>query len=488
MNAALAQKKAARAPGRVDDDPAEAVRFFADRVRVYPKRVRGPIRRIKWAILFFCLTLYYALPWLRWDRGPGAPSQAVLLDVSGPRFYFFELEIWPQEIVYLTGVLVLAAVSLFLVTSIAGRLWCGFTCPQTVWTDLFMWVERVIEGDRGARLRRDAGPATLDKVWRKIAKHAAWIVIAAATGGVWIMYYVDAPTLAVNFFTGRATGTEYFFAGLFTATTYLLAGWAREQVCTYMCPWPRFQAAMFDDKTITVTYQAWRGETRGPHKSGQSWEGRGDCIDCGQCVAACPTGIDIRDGSQLECIGCGLCVDACNDVMRRVQRPQGLITWDSLANQNAKAKGQSAAFKLIRPRSLLYMALLTVVSGAMIYGLATRSTFSVSVQRDRAPLYVKLADGSVRNGYAVKVINKTQETHYFMLESRQLDRATLQVSESGDAPAAAVMLPVKADTVGDFRILVQAPPNGVASRPITFLLRDVTTGKEADYRSVFLGP
>jgi cytochrome c oxidase accessory protein FixG len=492
MNASVDQKKAARAPGgapgRVDDDPVEAVRFFADRVRVYPKRVRGPIRRAKWAILFFCLTLYYLLPWVRWDRGPGAPSQAVLLDISGPRFYFFDLEIWPQEIVYLTGLLVLAAVALFLVTSIAGRLWCGFTCPQTVWTDLFMWVERVIEGDRGARLRRDAGPSTLDKVWRKIAKHTAWVVIAAATGGVWIMYYVDAPTLAVNFFTGRATATEYFFAGLFTATTYLLAGWAREQVCTYMCPWPRFQAAMFDDKTITVTYQAWRGETRGPHKAGQGWEGRGDCIDCGQCVAACPTGIDIRDGSQLECIGCGLCIDACNDVMRRVQRPEGLVTWDSLANQTAKAQGLTAKLKLIRPRSLLYLALLTVVSGAMVYGLATRSSFSISVQRDRAPLFVKLADGSVRNGYAVKVINKTAETHYFTLETRELDRAILQVGESGDAPATAVVLPVRADTVGDFRILVQANPNGVASRPITFILRNTTTGKGVDYRSVFLGP
>jgi cytochrome c oxidase accessory protein FixG len=255
-----------------------------------------------------------------------------------------------------------------------------------------------------------------------------------------------------------------------------------------MCPWPRFQAAMFDDQTITVTYQAWRGETRGPHKAGQSWDGRGDCIDCGQCVAACPTGIDIRDGSQLECIGCGLCVDACNDVMRRVQRPLDLVTWDSLANQTAKAKGGAARLRLIRPRSLLYLALLTLISGLMIYGLATRTTFSVSVQRDRAPLFVKLSDGSIRNGYSVKVINKTLETHYFTLETLDLPQAILQVGESGDAPAAAVVLPVRADSVGDFRILVQAQPTGVASRPVTFVLRDTTTGKEANYRSVFLSP
>ncbi len=488
MSSAIAQKKPDRKQTQVEGDPIEAVRFFADRVRVYPKRVHGPIRRIKWAILFFCLTLYYVLPWIRWDRGPGAPSQAVLLDVSGPRFYFFDLEIWPQEIVYLTGVLVMAAVALFLVTSIAGRLWCGFTCPQTVWTDLFMWVERVIEGDRGARLRRDAGPATFDKIWRKIAKHSAWLIVAAATGGVWIMYYVDAPTLAMNFLTGDATATEYFFAGLFTATTYLLAGWAREQVCTYMCPWPRFQSAMFDDKTITVTYQNWRGEKRGPHKAGQGWEGRGDCIDCGQCVAACPTGIDIRDGAQLECIGCGLCIDACDDVMLRVQRPLKLITFDSLANQTAKSCGQQPKTRLVRPRSLLYLSLLGAIGAAMVYGLATRTTFSISVQRDRAPLFVKLADGSLRNGYAVKVINKTQETHYFTLETQELDRAILQVGESGDAPATAVVLPVPADSVGNFRILVHARSEGPSSRPITFILRDATTGKTADYRSSFMGP
>ena len=488
MTAVIAPKTVDRKPPKVEDDPAEAVRFFADRIRVYPKKVRGPIRQVKWAILFFCLTIYYALPWLRWDRGPGAPSQAVLLDVSGRRFYFFDLEIWPQEIFYLTGLLVLAAVALFLVTSIAGRLWCGFACPQTVWTDLFMWVERAIEGDRGARLRRDAGPTTFDKIWRKLAKHSAWLMLAAATGGVWIMYYVDAPTLATNFLIGEATSSEYFFAGLFTVSTYLLAGWAREQVCTYMCPWPRFQSAMFDDQTVTVTYQAWRGEARGPHKPHDSWDGRGDCIDCGQCIAACPTGIDIRDGVQLECIGCGLCIDSCNDVMRRIQRPEQLITFDSLANQTARAKGETPKIRLIRPRSLLYMALLAVVSAAMLFGLLTRSNFSISVQRDRAPLYVKLADGSLRNGYSVKVTNKTQETHYFNLETRELDRTIIQVAESGDAPAAAVVLQIPADSVGEFRVLVYSAPGAAASRPITFLLQDPTTGREADYRSTFMGP
>src|SRR4051812_5931005 len=274
----------------VSDPDARGIPLFAPHEHVYPKSVKGPVRRIKWAVLCVCLAVYYLLPWLRWDRGPGQPNQAVLLDIADGRFYFFGLEIWPQEIYYLTGLLISGAILLFLVTSIAGRLWCGYACPQTVWTDLFLWVERRLEGDRAQRIRRDAQAWSAGKLARKLAKHAIWLVIAAATGGAWIMYYVDAPTLARNFFTGDAGVTAYSMAALFTATTYLLAGWAREQVCTYMCPWPRFQSAMLDDHSLIVTYQAWRGDPRGAHKQGSSWEGRGDCIDCHQCQAACPTG------------------------------------------------------------------------------------------------------------------------------------------------------------------------------------------------------
>ena len=231
-------------------------------MRVYPKTVHGPVRRIKWAILVACLTIYYLLPWLRWHRGPGQPTQAVLLDISHERFYFFDLELWPQDIWLLAGLLILGAVGLFLVTSLFGRLWCGYTCPQTVWTDLFMWVERWVEGDRNERMQRDAAPLNADTIWKKFLKHSIWLAIAFWTGGAWIMYYVDAPTVTVEFWTGQASNQVYFFTGLFTVTTYLLAGWAREQVCTYMCPWPRFQSAMLDDQSFTVTYQGWRGEPR----------------------------------------------------------------------------------------------------------------------------------------------------------------------------------------------------------------------------------
>ncbi|MEX2643417.1 MAG: cytochrome c oxidase accessory protein CcoG [Acetobacterales bacterium] len=292
--------------------------LFAPRVRVYPKRVAGTFRRLKWAALTVLLAIYYLAPWLRWDRGPGAPDQAFLVDMPHRRAYFLWIEIWPQEVYYLAGLLIMGALGLFLATSLLGRVWCGYACPQTVWTDLFMWVERLIEGDRAARIRLDKGPWTVRKAAKKAAKHAAWIVISVLTGGAWVMYFNDAPTLARDLLALQFPTTVLYFVGLFTASTYLLGGIAREQVCTYMCPWPRFQSAMTDEDTAVVTYEAWRGEPRGPVRKEQGRDGRGDCVDCKQCIAVCPTGIDIRDGNQLECIGCGLCIDACNDIMARV--------------------------------------------------------------------------------------------------------------------------------------------------------------------------
>ena len=299
----------------------------------------------------------------------------------------------------------MAAVGLFLVTSLLGRVWCGYTCPQTVWTDLFMWIEHLVEGDRNERMKRDAGPTTFDSAWRKVVKHGTWLGVAFWTGGAWIMYYVDAPTVTVEFWTGTASKEVYFFTALFTATTYLFAGWAREQVCTYMCPWPRFQSAMLDEQSLTVTYQGWRGEPRLRGRRHDDTQG-GDCIDCGACVTACPTGIDIRDGIQLECINCGLCVDACNHVMERTGRPKWLITWDTLADQAAKAEGRQATFKFLRPRTIIYVSALFIAVSVMTVALATRSSVGLSVLHDRAPLFVRLPDGSLRNGYTVKIANK----------------------------------------------------------------------------------
>jgi cytochrome c oxidase accessory protein FixG len=463
--------------------------LYANRVRVYPKSVDGLVRRVKWAVLIGCLGLYYLLPWLRWHRGVNQPDQAVLLSIWNERFYFFNLEFWPQDIYYLAGLLIMSAVGLFLVTSLVGRVWCGFTCPQTVWTDLFMWVERLIEGDRNERMKRDAAPVSLGTVWRKTLKHAVWLGIAFWTGGAWIMYYVDAPTVTVEFWTGAASTQVYFFTFLFTATTYLLAGWAREQVCTYMCPWPRFQSAMLDEQSLTVTYQGWRGEPRmrGRRHAGDAG---GDCIDCGACVTACPTGIDIRDGIQMECISCGLCIDACNHVMAKTGRPRALITWDTLADQAAKARGEQASFRLFRPRTIIYVSALVLAVCVMGVALATRSGLGISVLHDRAPLFVRLASGDLRNGYTVKIVNKANTQVLYELSVQGLPGAVLTEADEGLGPASLLGLPVNADSVGTFRVMVAGQPAALqdGEQAINFMLSNTLTGEHTVYRSLFMGP
>ncbi len=481
-------------PATGEEVPASDVQLYADRVRVYPRSVHGIARNIKWAILVLCLVVYYVTPWIRWDRGEGRPNQAILLDMAHERFYIFGLTYWPDDIYLLTGALILAAVGLFLVTSLAGRVWCGYACPQTVWTDLFMWVERLIEGDRNARMKRDAAPASLDKAWRKLAKHAAWVAIAFWTGGAWIMYYVDAPTVTVQFWTGQASREVCFFTALFTVFTYVLAGWAREQVCTYMCPWPRFQASMLDEQSFIVTYQKWRGEPRG--KGRRDAEGRvageklGDCIDCNACVNVCPTGIDIRDGVQLSCINCGLCVDACNEIMTKAGRPKWLILWDTLARQDAKAQGRHEAIHLLRPRTLIYVTALLLATSVMGGALAMRSHVNLSVLHDRAPLFVKVRDGSIRNAYTLKVSNKTDMPASFSLVLGGLPGGAMALSDEAENRQPALKLDVPRDAIGTFRVLVYGTPTRLAdgSQKVGFMLRNTATGESTEVSSVFMGP
>jgi cytochrome c oxidase accessory protein FixG len=467
--------------------------LYASRIKVQPRDVRGPIRRIKWLVLGVLLAIYYVTPWLRWDRGPDAPDQAVLIDMAARRAYFFFIEIWPQEVYYLTGLLVLGAVGLFFVTSLFGRLWCGYTCPQTVWTDLFMWVERKVEGDRGARIRLDRQAMNGAKLRKRLTKHGIWLLIALLTGGAWIMYFQDAPTFVAEFFTGQASSGTYFFVGLFTATTYLLAGWAREQVCTYMCPWPRFQAAMFDEDTLVVTYQRWRGEPRGKHKKGDSWEGRGDCIDCSACVAVCPTGIDIRDGQQMECIGCGLCIDACNEVMAKVGRPPNLIAFDTEANQMALEDGRERPkWKFLRLRTLFYSMLFVGVAAAMLVTYVTRANVDINVLHDRAPLFVTLSDGDIRNGYTIKILNMTREPRSFQLAyelGEGVEASSLDVVNV-ESTGARATLTADPDSVETYKLYVRAPAEDLPdeSVPITFTLTDPSRGERVTYDSVFRGP
>lgn len=468
--------------------------LYVSAEKIYPQAVLGRFRKIKWALLFLTLGIYYALPFVRWDRGPHAPNQAVLIDFKTERAYFFFVEIWPQEVYYLTGLLVLAAMALFLMNAVAGRLWCGYLCPQTVWTDLFLAVERWIEGDRRARMALDAAPWTLEKISRKALKHAVWIAIAWWTGGAWVLYFADAPTLVRDLASGSASWAAYGWIATLTASTYVLAGHMREQVCLYMCPWPRIQAALTDAHALNVAYRRDRGEPRMSTKRAAaalaSGLPAGGCVDCRQCVTACPTGVDIREGSQLGCIQCGLCIDACDAVMDKIGRPGGLIGYDTEANILRRGRGLAQRYKVLRPRTALYASLIAGVGGVMLYALATRSSAGLDVIHDRNPIFVRLSDGGVRNGYAVRILNKRSHPRSFALSVEGLAGATIEAvgAEAGSDGSPVVEVP--ADQSREIRVVVAAPSPGPydATTPITFHVSDRLAGETARAGDFFKAP
>ncbi|MDF3025553.1 MAG: cytochrome c oxidase accessory protein CcoG [Alphaproteobacteria bacterium] len=451
----------------------ENITFFEKQKRIYPRAVEGRYRRLKWAAIALLLGIYYATPWLRWHRGENLPDQAVLIDMPARRAYFFGIEIWPDEVYFITGILVLAAIGLFFATSLLGRVWCGYACPQTVWTDLFVWVEEKIQGDRNARIRLDQQGLTFGRIWKKTLTHALWIVIGLCTGGAWVFYFNDAPTLLDHIrHLDVPWSVGSWILGL-TASTYLMAGYAREQVCKYMCPYARFQSAMFDRDTLIIGYDPGRGEPRGKHKKGTSWEGHGHCIDCTQCVAVCPVGIDIRNGLQMECIACGLCVDACNDIMDKVDLPRGLIRYDTQRNYDARKGGNTnkSRLRIWRPRTFYYMAVLSLVSGLMIYGLIARPRMELHASQNRNPLFVKLSDGSIRNNYLVKIFNKTHETRHFALKVRGLD--TKEVSVQSAIPLDLANLEVTGGIVAQYRVMITAEKQAEPRRRIEISAREV---------------
>lgn len=468
--------------------------LYAKYVKVYPKDVKGTFRTIRYWLLSIFLSVYFLLPWVRWERGEGMPDQAVLLDIPGRRLYYFFIELWPQQIYFLTGVLVLAAVALFMVTAIAGRIWCGFACPQTIWTDLFLWIERRIEGDRAARQKLDKAPWTVEKFQRKFAKQVLWIAASFLTGTTFCAYVVDAPTLWSNVLTLQATPSNWTFIALFSGLTYVLGGYAREQVCIYMCPWPRFQAAMQDEESYVVTYEEWRGEPRGFQRKAVSWEerqaaGGGDCIDCGLCAQVCPTGIDIRNGNQLACIGCGLCIDACNEVMRKINRPGKLITLDTEVAQVCRAKGEPPRYHPFRPRTLAYAAVLSLVIVVMVVGYLLLPRLDISVQRDRAPLFVMLTDGAVRNTYTFKIVNMDPQPHTYTLTVGGLAGASITMLGQENQWQEKLALTAGPDTVETYRLFVRAPRASVtaASQQLVFTVK-TDQGESVHYDSVFMGP
>jgi cytochrome c oxidase accessory protein FixG len=469
--------------------------LYGSRNKIYPQSVSGFYRRVKWAILIFTLGVYYLLPFARWDRGVYAPDQPVLVDLANRRFYFFFIEIWPQEIYYLTGLLILAALTLFLMNAIAGRIWCGYLCPQTIWTDLFMAVERMIEGDRRERMLKDRGRWTLRRIHDFLAKHFIWLMIAWWTGGAWVLYFTDAPTLVVELATFRGPFIAYLWIGILTATTYFFAGYMREQVCTYMCPWPRIQAALTDEHALNVTYRYDRGEPQASVKQAESLRAQGkaagDCVDCNQCFNVCPTGVDIRDGLQIDCIQCGLCIDACDNVMTRIGRPAGLIGYDTEINVQRRLSGLDALkIRIIRPRTLLYAAFIAIVGSIMLYALVTRSPIEISVLHDRNPVYVRLSDGGLRNAYTLRLLNKELQPRHFHLDVTGLHGARLEVigaQTDGDGRA---FVEVGPDQSREIRALVTIKDSNDARhrRDIRISATDVMTGRAAMVKDHFIGP
>ena len=457
--------------------------LYEARKGVYPKAVDGFFRRLKWGIMAVTLAIYYITPWLRWDRGPYAPDQAVLIDLANRRFYMFQIEIWPHEFYYVVGLLVMAGIGLFLVTSAVGRAWCGYACPQTVWTDLFLHVERYIDGDRNAQTRLERAPWGPQKIAKRLGKWSVWLFIAFWTGGAWIMYFADAPTLVRDFWSGEAAPVAYATVGILTATTFIFGGFMREQLCIYMCPWPRIQTAMMDEKSLLVTYKEWRGEKRGSLKAAQADPAAfGDCIDCNQCVAVCPTGIDIREGPQIGCITCALCIDACDNVMAQIGKPRGLIDYCTLDDAEVeKAGGTSHPVlkTLFRSRTLIYFGIWVSIGLAMLFTLGQRTRLDLAVQPDRNPVYVRLSDGSIRNNYTLKIRNMETRPRIVDVYVEGLPGAVIW-TPAGKREFATqhIHFAVAPDAVHKVKLFVAAPAEGPEHSAFT-ISTNARTGDES---------
>ena len=429
--------------GELSDDAATSVvSMYVKQRKIYARAVSGWFAGWRWAAVWATQLVFYGLPWLQWND-----RQAVLFDLGARRFYIFGMVLYPQDFIYLTALLVIAAYALFLFTAVAGRLWCGFACPQTVYTEIFMWVERKVQGDRIARMKRDAGPWTLDRSWRAALKQSAWIAIALWTGFTFVGYFTPIKTLA-QLVSQLALGPwETFWVLFYGFATYGNAGFMREQVCKYMCPYARFQSAMFDKDTLIVSYDTERGEPRGSRsrKADRKALGKGDCIDCGLCVQVCPTGIDIRKGLQYECIGCTACIDVCDGVMDKMGYPRGLVRFDT---QNGVSQHLTQAQRLrrvFRPRVLVYSAILLLLVAALATSMALRSPFRVDVVRDRASLARLVDDGQIENVYRLQIMNATEQPQRYRVSVKGLPGIVLDGADTLDVlPAQARWMSVAA--------------------------------------------
>lgn len=448
--------------------------LYEKRQKVYPREVHGLFAGLRLTGVVVLLGLFYGVAWLTWDG-----RQAVLWDLPERKFYLFGLVFWPQDFVYLALLLIIAALSLFFFTTIAGRLWCGYACPQTVWTEVFLWMERLVEGGRIRQMRLDQAPMSWHKLRIKTTKHVLWIAFAAFTGFTFVGYFTPIRELAAKLGTMQIGPWETFWILFYGFATYGNAGWMREQVCKYMCPYARFQSAMFDEHTLVVSYDARRGEPRGPRRPGVDHRalGLGDCINCGLCVQVCPTGIDIRDGLQYECISCSACIDACDSVMDKMGYPKGLIRYTT---QNAL---EGKPTRVLRPRVLVYGAILLGLAGTAAWSIANRVPLQLDVIRDRNQLYRETDDGRIENVYTLKILNMAEKPHEYVLEARGIPGVEL-AHDAG-------RLRVDAGTVASLPVRLRAEEGALERRSteVEFRLRALDDPRIAVRREArFLGP
>ena len=435
--------------------------LYEVRRKIYPRAVHGWFAAWRWALVWATQIVFYGGPWLSWNG-----RQALLFDIAHRKFYLFGLVFWPQDIIYLTVLLIVSALSLFLFTALAGRLWCGYACPQTVYTEIFLWIERVIEGDRNARMKLDRQKAGANKIALKAAKHAAWIAVALWTGITFVGFFTPIRELCANMLGLSMGPWEAFWVLFYGFATYGNAGWMREQVCKYMCPYARFQSAMFDKDTLVITYDAKRGEPRGKGAD------KGDCVDCGICVQVCPTGIDIRQGLQYECIGCAACIDGCNQVMTKVGKPQKLIRYSTLNAIEGKPT------RVLRPRVLVYSVILASVATAAAASLYLRTPLKVDVIRDRAAIAREVEGGLIENVYRLQIMNTTEEARAYTISVRGLPDIHVWGEPTVGVPAATGrMVPIK----------VRAAPAASGTHPIEFEVRALgVDGVAVTEHSVFI--
>jgi len=436
----------------------QVIRMYEARQEIHPREAKGRYASLRWLCVWLTQLAFYGLPWLTWNG-----RQAVLFDLATRKFYLFGLVLWPQDFIYLAALLIISAWLLFLVTAVAGRVWCGFACPQTVYTEIFLWIERKIEGPRSARMAMARQGPSLTKFSKKTGKHLAWGAVALWTGFTFVGYFTPIKVLGAATFTLAFGPWEWFWVLFYALATYGNAGWLREQVCKYMCPYARFQSSMFDRDTLIVTYDAKRGEPRGKvaKETGMSVNG-GSCIDCTMCVQVCPTGIDIRNGLQYECIGCAACVDACNGVMDKVNQPRGLIRYST---DRAMADGMTAQDirrRAMRPRVLIYCAGLVLVVIAVASSLALRTPLKMDVIRDRGSMGREVDGGAIENVYRLQIMNTAEQGHRYRIMVHGLpglalataDEVTLEGTETRAVPIR-LRAPHGAGQTGSNKITVQ---------------------------------